>query len=83
MAFAALELVVGLVALAGLFILIWSLWVILITPEDTWNTAGLNQWMWLAVVIFMPLLGSILFLVAARRRLQQFGVVSAPGELVG
>ena len=83
MAFAALELVVGLVALAALLILVWSLGVILITPEDTWKTVGLNQWMWLVVVIVMPVVGSVLFLVAARRRLRQGGAVSAPEEMMG
>ena len=60
-------------ALALIALLIWSLAVILLTPEATWDAAGLNQWMWLAVVIFLPAIGSLLFVLVARTRLQDAG----------
>lgn len=79
LALAAFELIVGILALAGITALIWSLVVILFTPAQTWKAAGLVQWMWLIVVIVMPLIGSVLFMVMARRQLMEAGTVD-PGE---
>ena len=60
-------------ALALLGVFIWALVVILSTPSETWDTAGLNQWMWLGVVVFLPLIGSLLFLAMGRRQLMAAG----------
>ena len=61
MTIAGLELLVGLIVLGSFAVFVWSLYTILTTPESTWKAAGMNQWMWLAVVIFLPLVGSVLF----------------------
>ena len=57
---------------------IWSLVVILSTPNEAWEASGLNQWMWLGVVVFLPLIGSLLFLAMARRPL----LAAAPADPV-
>ncbi len=69
MTIAGLELLVGLIALGSFAVFVWSLYTILTTPESTWKAAGMNQWMWLAVVIFLPLVGSVLFVATGRRQL--------------
>lgn len=73
--------VVGLIliipALALLAVFIWALVVILSTPSETWEAAGLNQWMWLGVVVFLPLIGSVLFVALARQRLLATGPADA------
>lgn len=70
MNFAAIELIVGVVALTMLVTFVWSLFAILTTPQDAWKRAQMSQMMWLAVVIFVPLIGSMLFLVAGHSRLR-------------
>lgn len=70
---AAPELAVGILALAFAPALIWSFVSILFTSQGTWKAAGLIQWIWLVVVIVMPLIGSMLFLLVARSRLSQAG----------
>ena len=59
-----------LLALASLVVLIVALREVLITPEAAWQAASLNQWMWLGVLIFLPLIGIVLYLGVARSRLQ-------------
>ena len=66
---ASAELIVGIVTIAWMAALVWSLSVILTTPRDTWAASGMSQLMWLAVVVFMPILGSLLFAAVGRRRL--------------
>ena len=60
-------------ALLLLGVFIWALVLILSTPSTTWQAAGLNQWMWLGVVVFLPLIGSVLFMTMARRQLMAAG----------
>ena len=67
---ALVELVIGFVAIVWLTTLVWSLYVILTTPTTTWKAAGMNQLMWLIVVVFMPLIGASLFAAAGARRLR-------------
>lgn len=81
LAFAAIELIIGVLALAGITALIWSLVVILFTPAETWKAAGLVQWMRLIVVIVMPLIGSVLFLALARRRLAAASATSSAAQV--
>jgi FtsH-binding integral membrane protein len=64
------ELVVGLVAVAWIATLVWSLYVILTTSTETWKAAQMSQSMWIVVVVFMPLIGAILFAAAGARRLR-------------
>jgi hypothetical protein len=66
-------------ALALLVVFIWALVAILSTPSATWEAAGLNQWMWLGVVVFLPLIGSVLFMAMARRQLMAAGTTD-PAE---
>ena len=61
---------ISLVALASIAVFVWALYVILTTPQQTWQSSGMNQMMWLAVVIFMPLIGSVLFATIGHRSLQ-------------
>ena len=70
MAIAMVELVVGLVAVAWIVTLVWSLYVILTTTTATWRAAQMSQLMWLIVVVFMPLIGATLFATAGARRLR-------------
>ena len=69
-------------ALTLLGVLIWSLVVILSTPVETWDAAGLTQWMWLGVVVFLPLVGSVLFLVMGRRQLLAAGTVDTDSQMM-
>ena len=68
-------LIIPALALLGVFI--WSLVVILSTPRPIWDAAGLNQWMWLGVVVFLPLIGSVLFLAMGRRQLTAAGTAGS------
>lgn len=70
------ELGVFSLAFAWLPLMIWSLYVILTSSEADWEASGMNRLLWLLVVLFMPLVGSILFILAGRSRLQQRRVVS-------
>lgn len=63
------ELVVGLVAVAWIATLVWSLYVILTTSTERWKAAQMSQLMWLVVVVFMPLIGAMLFAATGARRL--------------
>jgi threonine/homoserine efflux transporter RhtA len=66
---ASAELIAGIVTIAWMAALVWSLYVILTTRRDTWASSGMSQLMWLAFVVFMPILGSLLFAVVGRRQL--------------
>lgn len=71
------EMVVGIVPLAYLTLLVWSVYVILTTPQETWKASGMSQLLWLAVVLIMPIIGSILFIAVGRQRLIE-GAISLP-----
>ena len=73
----ALELVVGIGAVAYLTALVWSVYVILTTPQETWKASGMSQLLWLAVVLVMPMIGSVLFVAVGRQRLAK-GANSLP-----
>ena len=74
---ALFEIIVGTITLTWLAALVWSLYVILTTPRQTWRTSGMSQIMWLAVVVLMPLIGTALFVIAGRKRLQRQANLSA------
>ncbi len=65
--------ILSIPALALIGLWIWALVIILTTPTERWDAAALNQWMWLGVVVFLPLIGSILFLAIGRRQLMESG----------
>ena len=73
----ALELVVGIGAVAYLTALVWSVYVILTTPQEAWKASGMSQLLWLAVVLVMPMVGSVLFVTVGRQRLTK-GINSSP-----
>lgn len=60
---------VGIGAVAYLTALVWSVYAILTTSQETWNASGMSQLLWLAVVLVMPLIGSVLFVTLGRHRL--------------
>jgi hypothetical protein len=74
---ALFEIIVGAITLTWLAALVWSLYVILTTPRQTWRASGMSQIMWLAVVVLMPLIGTALFVIAGYRRLQREAALSA------
>lgn len=59
----------GLVALAGLGFMVWALVEILQTDKAAWDASGMVQLVWVAVVLFLPFIGSVLFFAIARPRL--------------
>lgn len=59
----------GVVALPLLIFHVWALIDVLRTPESTWTAAEQNQLVWTIVVLFLSLLGPILYLAIARPRL--------------
>ncbi len=69
MALTGLLSIVVLFGLVGLALMVWALVQILTTDESTWKAAGMLQLVWVAVVLVLPILGSILFIAIARPRL--------------
>ncbi len=61
--------IVLLFGLVGLGLMVWALVQILTTEGTTWEAAGMLQLVWLAVVLVLPIVGSILFFAIARPRL--------------
>lgn len=58
----------------GLFVFhIWALVDALRTPASVWNAAEQNQVLWVIVVLFLSLLGPVLYLLIARPQLQAAG----------
>jgi hypothetical protein len=48
---------------------IWALIDVLRTPQDVWAAAGQNQLLWGVVVLFLSLIGPVLYLIIARPQL--------------
>lgn len=61
--------VLALFGILALGLMIWSLVQILTTDESTWKASGMLQLVWLAVVLVLPVVGSILFIAIARPKL--------------
>ena len=80
---AAIEIIVGIVAITWLATLIWSLYVILTTPQRVWNAAQMSQTVWLSVVVFMPVIGTALFVLGGYRQVQQNLHVQSPEATSG
>lgn len=64
-----LGILVFLMALPLFIFHIWALIDVLRTPQDVWAAAGQNQMLWGIVVLFLSLIGPILYLVIARPQL--------------
>jgi hypothetical protein len=64
-----LGVLVFLMALPLFIFHIWALIDVLRTPQDVWATAGQNQLLWGVVVLFLSLIGPVLYLIIARPQL--------------
>ena len=64
-----LGILVFLMALPLFIFHIWALIEVLRTPQHVWAAAGQNQMLWGIVVLFLSLIGPILYLVIARPQL--------------
>jgi hypothetical protein len=60
---------VVLLVLALPVLLVWALWDLLQRPAEVWVAAGQDRLIWALVVIFVALIGPVLYLVTARPRL--------------
>lgn len=72
-----LGILVFLMALPLFIFHIWALIDVLRTPQNVWAAAGQNQILWGIVVLFLSLIGPILYLVIARPQL----LVAKSGDL--
>lgn len=61
-----LGVLVFLMALPLFIFHIWALVDVLRTPQDVWAAAGQNQMLWGIVVLFLSLIGPVLYLIIAR-----------------
>ena len=57
---------VGVVALAAFVLLIMALVDLVRRPADVWVESGQNQLVWALIVIFVGVVGPLLYLVIAR-----------------
>ena len=64
--FAAL---LGVFAIGGMAFMVWALVAILRTEKSAWDASGMVQLVWVAVVLLLPFIGSILFFIIARPKL--------------
>ncbi len=62
-------LVLG-VFLASLAVWIFTLVDSLQTPDQTWQAAGQNKLLWVLLIVFLGILGSILYMVIPRPSLK-------------
>lgn len=56
----------SLLSIVGFVIWILALVEVLRTPEDVWSAAGQDRLIWALVVIFLNVLGAIIYYVVAR-----------------
>jgi len=56
---------VGLVMLTGLVLLVMALVDLVRRPAETWEASGHNQLVWALIVIFVGLIGPLLYLLIA------------------
>jgi H+/Cl- antiporter ClcA len=62
--------VFGLMVLAGLVLLVTALVDLARRPAGQWEASGNNQLVWVLIVIFVALIGPLLYLSIARPALQ-------------
>jgi len=65
-----LEVGIGLIALIGLLVWLGALIDALRRPSAQWEMAGQSQIVWIVVILFASLVGSIAYLLIARPRLE-------------
>ena len=71
MALGLFVLLILLAALVGFAFWLWALIDALQRPEAEWQRAGQSKLVWILVMIFLGLLGSFIYLVVARPRLNE------------
>ena len=71
MAAGLLFVVVFLMAIPALVLFIWTLVDALRTPARVWEKAEQHQLLWVGVIVFVTLIGPILYLLIARPRLRE------------
>ena len=49
---------------------VWALVDALRTPAQVWDAAGQNQLLWVGVMVFLTLLGAVLYVLVARPQLR-------------
>jgi hypothetical protein len=52
---------------------IWAVFDAAIRPDEAWQAAEQNKVVWVLVILFMPLVGSILYFVAIRPKVRAGG----------
>ena len=73
-----LEAIVGLVALATVGLLVFTLIDMVKRPADVWEESGHSQLVWALVVIFVGFFGPVLYLLVARPALE--AAAAQPGS---
>jgi Phospholipase_D-nuclease N-terminal len=64
-------LVFGLVGLVFSALWIWSLVDALVIPDQRWIAAGQSKLLWVLLIVFLGLLGSLLYVVMPRPELRR------------
>jgi hypothetical protein len=70
---AALFVILVLMVIPAIAFFLWALVDALRTPLRVWEEAEQHQLLWVAVVVFVTLIGPILYLLIARPRLREAG----------
>ena len=60
---------------AGVFLASLAVWIFTLvdslqTPDQTWQAAGQNKLLWVLLIVFLGILGSILYMVIPRPSLK-------------
>jgi heme/copper-type cytochrome/quinol oxidase subunit 2 len=71
MGLSLLVVLIILVGLAGFAFWLWTLIDALQRPDTEWQRAGQSKLIWVLVLIFVGVIGSIIYLVVARPQLDQ------------
>ena len=70
----SVTLVFGLFVLVSLVLIVWWLIVLveaLRVPDQSWTVAGQNKILWVLLMVFLGVLGTILYVLIARPALVQ------------
>lgn len=78
-----LELIVLAMGLSTFVVMLAAATDILRRPVDDWRAIGHHPMMWLAVVFFFPIVGSLVYTLTVRRQLQERPPTIAPSAPTG
>jgi hypothetical protein len=67
------ELVLLLVILLVMVLPIWSVLDAALRPDGAWQAAGQSKVVWVLVILFMPLVGSLIYFAAVRPKVRAGG----------